>query len=236
MATIKTGTELMTFTSEANKNFFTVTCSDSSWTVRSTRGWITVKKLGSSAVEVAVTANTGSERDGGVIVTSGTDTARVKIVQEGETVYYNNRSKINVYNQITTESCAVTCVGMCTKRSPKELRDAGFDINWADWKGLAGDDYSYELNAGTIDDVFVKLSLGYPVIAKVNEGDAQHWVVVIAYEGDGKDLSASNFTCADPWVDNPSEDKQVPAAELIKPLNRAMNFNKITKYAIYEAK
>ncbi len=245
MATIKTGTELMTFTSTAKKNFFTVTCSDASWTVRSNRGWITVKKLGSSAVEVAVTANTGSEREGGVIVTSGTDTARVKIVQEGETVSYDASDKI-IFCRQEPNMCAAACMCMCVKQPIATVKqDLGKYYEGCYWSIIASH-YNYVLDNTDSDGRPIAINVSessglnkvraameedgefYPVIAQIHDKIpnelSQHWVVITGYNGsaDGSNISASDFTCYDPS----KEEWENPI-----PLSEATRYVKIYRYS-----
>ena len=43
---------------------------------------------------------------------------------------------------------------------------------------------------------------GNPAIAKINNTD-DHWVVIMSYSGNTSEISASQFTCADPWTGKP---------------------------------
>lgn len=131
----------------------------------------------------------------------------VKIEQEetaaaAATVTYNRYSKIKVYKQITNTSCAATCAGMCVKKSPADLQDDGFNIEWADWNGIATE-YGYSTNGyydiNSLTEVVDVLAEGYPVIAKVNSSNP-HWVVIYKFVGNPAAPVASNFTCADPWT------------------------------------
>ena len=204
----------------------TVSCTDTTWTVGGGSSWCTITKVSNTKVRVSVTANSGTKRNISVVCHNGTKVASIFVEQEGE-VIYDRSGMIIVYKQITNNSCATTCAGMCVKKSPQTLKDAGFNLDWADWDGIAKK-YGYTtegVKIGSISDVFNVLKSGYPAISYINDGSngkLQHWVVVTKYKGDGLNMSASNFTCAD------------PATGTTVALDKATNFNKITKYVVFK--
>ena len=135
---------------------------------------------------------------------------------------FDNSSKIKVYKQITPISCATTCAAMCVKKSPQTLKDDGFDLDLADWEGIA-QKYGYRTFLDGIDSfsgIIDILRGGFPAVVKVNTGKNQHWVVVTKFEGDNSAAVSSNFTCADPWTGT------------VKRLDKALNYAGvyITKY------
>lgn len=114
----------------------------------------------------------------------------------------DNASKITVYKQITDISCAATCAGMCVKKSPATLQAAGFNIDNCAWDAIA-QKYGYHgfmLGRSSLSGVLDVLLGGMAAVAKIVDGDLPHWVVVTAFAGDNQSLSASQFTCADPWT------------------------------------
>lgn len=92
--------------------------------------------------------------------------------------------------------------------------------------GARGYGYTTEgVKNGSISDVFNVLKSGYPAIAYINDGSngkREHWVVVTKYKGNGLNMSASDFTCAD------------PATGTTVALNKATCFNKITQYVVFK--
>lgn len=116
--------------------------------------------------------------------------------------------KIQIYKQITDTSCAATCAAMCVKKTPSKLKADGFNLDYADWTGIAQkygfDDFKQASISGmstseALLEVVELLRKGNPVIAKVNNTD-DHWVVITSYSGNTTEIFASQFTCADPWT------------------------------------
>lgn len=112
---------------------------------------------------------------------------------------YDVSNKINIYEQITKYSCAVTCACMSLKRSPETMQADGISLNWADWNNIA-DTYGYNVYDGTasLKGVIEILKKGYPAITQVNTGNNQHWVDIISFDGDEDNPKAGDFECADP--------------------------------------
>ena len=119
--------------------------------------------------------------------------------------YYNNLSKITVYQQPTSSSCAATCLCMTMKVPPATVSAAGYDLDFLYWDTIANN-YGYdttETGSLTFTEVISWLKKGYPVIAKIADEDvneqSDHWVVIAAFAGDESNPTAPYFTCADPY-------------------------------------
>jgi hypothetical protein len=119
---------------------------------------------------------------------------------------YDNSKRINLYKQITPTGCAVTCAAMCVRQSPETLRADGFNINVVEnWNAIA-QRYGYEKfidGRNSLSGILDILIGGFPAIAKIHDGSggvSQHWVVITGYTGNTDQLSASQFTCADPFT------------------------------------
>ena len=118
-------------------------------------------------------------------------------------------NKINFYQQITPESCAVTCAAMCVKQSPKKLQADGIKLDFANWSKIATTYGFEEFKDVSVTGLSTSKALlkvvdllrdGNPVIAKINEGaKTQHWVVITRYAGSGTNPTSNQFTCADPY-------------------------------------
>jgi len=151
---------------------------------------------------VTVKANSGSARSTGVVCTNGSKVATITVSQaSGEsTVTYDRSSMVTAYKQITNTSCAATCAAMCVNKSQKTLQDAGFDLENADWSGIAAE-YGYTTSgvvSATSKSALNILKSGYPVIVKINSS-TPHWVVITKYSGSSTTIDDANFTCIDPW-------------------------------------
>lgn len=115
---------------------------------------------------------------------------------------FDNSNEITIYKQITPISCATTCAAMCVNKSPQTLRNDGFNLDWADWDGIA-QEYGYSQfmsGISSFSGVIDILRGGYAAVVQVNTGDNEHWVVVTKFAGENSAPKSSNFTCADPWT------------------------------------
>jgi hypothetical protein len=123
------------------------------------------------------------------------------------TININRDSTITHYKQITATSCAATCAGMCVNESPQQLKNDGFNLESADWSGIATK-YGYKLASNDSANYKTALTLmkdtasgghACAVTVKVNNSDTeQHWVVINKFNGDDAAPAAANFTCVDP--------------------------------------
>ena len=121
------------------------------------------------------------------------------------TVTYDVTSKITQYKQPTSTSCATTCAGMCVNKSPTQLKNAGFDLDYANWSGIASA-YDYKVipnDSASFANVLSYVKQGYPVVIKIADAEtygdtSDHWVVIVKFEGMEINPQAANFTCADP--------------------------------------
>ncbi len=228
-AVISANPSTLNFTQAAGSQYVTVACSDSTWTVGGGGTWCTIKKISNTRAQITVTANTGTERRTGVVCLNGSRVASITVIQAGSSVTYDRSSKITVYKQTTNNNCAGTCACMCVNKSPttvaNDLGDAA--LCPANWSKIANK-YGYSIypstgsSSATISTVFSQLKAGYPVIAQVNSGTKEHWVVVTKYKGNGTDMSASNFTCADPWTGSTCA------------LNKATNYSSVRMYIVFK--
>lgn len=183
------------------------------------------KKLSAVFAAVLMTATLATSASAATVMALSTVTASANSIDTHEEVYevdvlenispvstnatvtYSRYNKITPYTQITSYSCATTCAGMCVRKSPAELRDAGFDIDWADWYGI-GNKYGYTVDwlgradlsgKDALEVVYNYLKNGYPVCVWINSNTSlSHWVVVYKYSGNGTNFKASDFMCIDP--------------------------------------
>lgn len=221
-ASISVNPTSLTFENGDSDQYVTVSCADTTWVVGGGSSWCTITKLSNTRVKVSVTKNSGSKRTMAVVCVNGPNVASISVTQKGaDNVTYDRSSKINVYQQITDYSCAATCAAMCVKKSPQTLRNDGFNLDDANWSGIAAK-YGYTAtmtDPASLSNVLPILKQGYPVIVKVNDSNP-HWVVITKYTGDGTDVSENNFTCAD------------PATGTIRALTSAARWNAVCKMVV----
>lgn len=226
-ASISASVSSVSFPAAGGSKTVSVTCSDTSWTTGGGNDWCTITKTSNTSVRITVTANTGNSRATGVVCVNGSNVATISVNQAAPSATYNRYSKITVYQQITTTSCATTCAAMCVNRSPETLQDDGFNLGWADWSGIARK-YDYTTSGvysiSSLTEVLNVLIEGYPVIAQVNDGtngSSEHWAVIYKFSGNPSAPVASNFTCADPWTGD------------TRTLNNAINYSSVKRIVVF---
>lgn len=116
-------------------------------------------------------------------------------------VNYDRKSKITVQKQSTDYNCAKTCLAMCLNVSINTVMNSFPGDYVSSWDAIAqayGASGVLNKSPYNVQTIFNQLKAGNPVIVRVNSSN-EHWVVVYKYEGTDTAITASNFTCADPW-------------------------------------
>ncbi len=235
-ASISVSKSTLEFDSNAASEYVKVTCPDTTWTVGGGVSWCTITKVNTTTAKIRVTENTGSARATGVVCRNGSSYASILVKQAApETPELPDpidlSDMITHYAQDAANNCAGICACMCVNDSPNNVRTKCKDSSVlcpANWTKIANT-YGYEPSSdppasGTIDDVYDVLKMGYPVIThfKGSSTRLEHWVVVTGYDGDGTDMSPSNFTCDDPLKSNPVR------------LDEATNFSTVDSYIYFK--
>lgn len=196
-ASISVSPTSLTFAASASSKTVQVTCSDTTWTISGSANWVTATKTSSTQMRIAVTKNSGGIRKTGITALSGSNPAAVTVTQAAN---IDVRDKITLYKQIG-QTCAGTCICMCINVDPSTVSEL---LDYVNWNDFCINDYTLVVSPDTAGKSLTftsvynnSLAKGLPAIVKINTGEYQHWVVLVAFTGTNLN-DASSYICADP--------------------------------------